>query len=516
MAVTVFAAIDIGTYDVTLEIFEISSKGIHSLDRIRHRLELGREAFSVSKKIGPEMVDELCQVLVDFRGIMKGYKVDAYRAIATTALREAKNSLFILGKIRQTSGFDVHIVSNSEQRFLSYKAIASIESNFEEMIRHGTAIIDVGGGSSQISVFDNSELICTQNLQMGSLRIRERLMTAMTESSDYEKLVDQLISYNLKSFKHLYLKDHKIENLIFSGGDFFTGMLFKDPRHRDRATRILTRDDFTRWYLKVERKSLQDLAIQNNISMEYASLLRPTSVIYARIVELLNPVQIWAPGTHLSRGLAYEYAEGHNILKARHDFDNDIVTCTKNIARRYDVSLPHINNMELTALSVFQATQPLHGLGERQKLMLRVAVMLHDIGKYISYNNIGENTYNIIMSNEIIGLTHVEREIIALAGRYMTMEFDDYEDLVEHSSLNRDEYLIVAEFTAIMRLANGLDRSHMQKIRGISTELKKKKLAISLDVSSDYILENSLIGDEANFFEEVFGVRPVIRTRRTL
>lgn len=516
MAVKIYAAVDIGTYDVTLEIFEISPKGIHSVDRIRHRLELGKEAFSASRKIGPEMVDELCQVLMDFRRIMKSYHVDVYRAIATTALREAKNSLFILGKIRHTSGFDVQILSNSEQRFLSYKAIASIESNFEEMIRHGTAIIDVGGGSSQISVFDHSELICTQNLQMGSLRIRERLMTATTESSDYEKLVDQLISYNLRNFKAMYLKDHQIENLIFSGADFFTGMLFRDPRHRDRATRILTREDFTRWYLKVERKSLQDIAIQNNVSMESASLLRPTSIIYARIVDLLNPVQIWAPGTHLSRGLAYEYAETNGILKARHDFANDIVTCTKNIARRYGVSLPHINNMELTALSVFQATEPLHGLGGRQKLMLRVAVMLHDIGKYISYNNIGENTYNIIMSNEIIGLTHLEREIIALAGRYMTEEFDDYEDLVEHSSLNREDYLIVAEFTAIMRLANGLDRSHMQKITGISTELKKKKLAINLEVNSDYVLENSLIGSETDFFEEVFGVRPVIRTRRTL
>ena len=97
MQVSTFAAIDIGSYDVTLEIFEISKKaGIKSIDTIRHRLELGTDTYTHGK-LGPKMEEELCTVLKDFVRIMKGYRVESYRAIATSALREAENALEAMG-----------------------------------------------------------------------------------------------------------------------------------------------------------------------------------------------------------------------------------------------------------------------------------------------------------------------------------------------------------------------------------------------------------------------------------
>ena len=101
--------------------------------------------------------------------------MDAYRAVASSALREAQNSLFIIGKIRQLTGLEVTILSNSEQRFLGYKALATMETDFNKIIEKGTAIIDLDGGSTQVSLFDKDALVTTQNLRMGSVRIRERL-----------------------------------------------------------------------------------------------------------------------------------------------------------------------------------------------------------------------------------------------------------------------------------------------------------------------------------------------------
>ena len=143
-----FATIDIGTYDVTLEIFEISKRsGIQSIDTVRHRLELGTDTYTHGK-LGPAMEEELCTVLKDFVRIMDGYKVDDYRAIATSALREAQNVEIVLGKIYQNTGLKVHVLSNSEQRFVGYKSIASSVAAFPQIIEKGTAVIDVGGGSS--------------------------------------------------------------------------------------------------------------------------------------------------------------------------------------------------------------------------------------------------------------------------------------------------------------------------------------------------------------------------------
>jgi exopolyphosphatase/guanosine-5'-triphosphate,3'-diphosphate pyrophosphatase len=232
------------------------------------------------------------------------------------------------------------------------------------------------------------------------------------------------------------------------------------------------------------------------------------------MVEEFDASRIWMPGTHLSRGLAYEFAEKRQLLKAKHDFENDIVTCARHLAKRYDVSKPHIQNMDMTAAAIFDAMKPLHGMNEKERVMLRVAVMLHDIGKYISYTLIGESSYNIIMANEIIGLSHTEREIIAVAARYMTEQLPQYDSLVLESGLDRSRYLKAAAFSAILRLAGALDRSHLQKVREIDCRLKDDKLQLRLNVREDFALESGLFDEDAAFFTEVFGVQPVIITRR--
>ena len=513
MQVSTFAAIDIGSYDVTLEIFEISKKaGIKSIDTIRHRLELGTDTYTHGK-LGPKMEEELCTVLKDFVRIMKGYRVESYRAIATSSLREAENSLFILGKIRQATGLTVEILSNSEQRFLSYKAIASIESRFNKMIEKGTAVIDVDGGSIQISLFDKDALVTTQNIRMGNLRIRERLLPLKNNTANYERLAEELIRNEILSFKRMYLKDRKIENIMLIG-DFITDTVFRDTE--DKASRTISRSDFDAWYQNIVEHSTMELAVTMDVPVEYASLLRPSAIIYHRLIEEMGAAMIWTPGIHLARGLAYEYAEQKKLLKVKHDFENDIIMAAKNIGKRYAVNRAHIQNMEMTAMAVFDAMKRVYGLGERERLLLRIAVMLHDVGKYISMNFIAESSYNIIMSNEIIGLSHADRETIALIARYNTREMPPFEELSQETSIDTGRYLLVAELTAIVRYANSLDRSHMQKVQSIRAVLREQELRLYLEVNRDFTLEQGLIGEKADFFYEVFSVRPVLKIKRQI
>ena len=120
-----FAAIDVGSYELGMKIFEISSKsGIKEIDHIRHRIDLGSDTFA-NGKISYERVDELCRVLRDYASIMKGYKVEAYKAYGTSAVRETENTMIVLDQIAQRTGIRIEVLSNSEQRFLNYKAIAS-------------------------------------------------------------------------------------------------------------------------------------------------------------------------------------------------------------------------------------------------------------------------------------------------------------------------------------------------------------------------------------------------------
>ena len=248
MQYSTFAAIDIGSYDVILEIFEISKKqGIRSVDKICHRMELGKDTYTLGK-IRPEMEEELCRVLADFVRIMEGYRVDAYRAMASSAISEAANSLYVLGKIRQLTGLSVTVLSNSEQRFLGYKALAAMEDNFNKVIEKGTAILDLDGGSFQISLFDKDALVTTQNIRMGSLRVRERLAGIQSETEHYEEMVEELIWNEVSSFKKMYLKDRKIENIMLIG-DVFTDSVYQNIE--EKTTKIISRENFNTWYEKV-------------------------------------------------------------------------------------------------------------------------------------------------------------------------------------------------------------------------------------------------------------------------
>ena len=154
MAIHTFAAIYIGSYEVSLKIFEISArKNIRKIDYIRSRIELGRDAYSRGV-IGYELVEALCDTLEQFTKIMKEYQVDGYEAYAAAALRDVSNELFILDQIRIRTGLLVKVLSNSEHRFISYKSVAMRE-DFERMIQKGAAVVDAGGGGTIAYIMAN-------------------------------------------------------------------------------------------------------------------------------------------------------------------------------------------------------------------------------------------------------------------------------------------------------------------------------------------------------------------------
>ena len=207
MAVTTFAAIDIGSYEISMKIFEFSKKiGFRELNDVRYRLEIGKGAYSRGR-LEPEMVDDICVILKDFSNMMQEFGVSEYRACATSAFREIVNPVIVQEQIYQRTGIRIEILSNAEQHFLGYKSIAAIESGFKKIIQKGTAILDVGGGNLQVSLFDKDALVTTQSFKMGSMRIRERLKELEKTTTHYDQLIKEFIRNDLTAFQRLYLKD---------------------------------------------------------------------------------------------------------------------------------------------------------------------------------------------------------------------------------------------------------------------------------------------------------------------
>ena len=149
-------------------------------------------------------------MLNDFISIMKSYKVEAYRAYTTSAIREAKNRVILLDYLEKKTGLKIEVLDNAEQRFLDYKSIAAQANEFNRIIEKGTAILDVGGGSVQVSLFDKDSLVSTQNIRIGNLRIRERVAAMEHMYGHFEELVQELTRSELQNFKKMYVKDREV------------------------------------------------------------------------------------------------------------------------------------------------------------------------------------------------------------------------------------------------------------------------------------------------------------------
>lgn len=512
MAVTTFAAIDIGSYETSMKIFEFSKKnGFRELSDVRYRLELGRGAYSRGQ-LDVSMVDSLCEILVDFKKMMREFGAEDYRACATSAFRELDNAILIIEQIYQRTGIRVEVLSNAEQHFLGYKSIAAIETGFKKMIQKGTAILDVGGGSLQVSLFDKDSLVTTQSLKIGSLRIRERLKELEKQNTHYDQLIEEFIRNDLMAFQRLYLKDGNIKNVILMG-DLLTDTIFKE----ELVDRIITREEFNKRYDNTVYKTEEVLAEELGMEAEYASLAIPTMVICKNFLDIFNAESIWAPGVSLLDGLAFDFGEKKKFIKSVHNFENDILVASRNIAKRYSSGKNHIQGTTDLALAIFDSMKKIHGMGQRERLLLQIAVQLHDCGKYVSLRDVAECSYQIIMATEIIGLSTEERQIIASAVRYNTTEFVYYNEKNDDGSgLDRNRYVLVAKLTAILRLANAMDRSHYQKVEGLRAVLKDRELQLSIDSSRDVSLELGLLKDKVKFFEEVFGIRLVLRRKRKM
>lgn len=138
--------------------------------------------------------------------------------------------------------------------------------------------------------------------------------------------------------------------------------------------------------------------------------------------------------------------------------------------------------------------------------------MLHDCGKYISFANGPLCSYDIIMASEIIGLSHLERQIVAYTVLYNTYPLAPYEELADR--LDQDAYLVVAKLSAILRVSNAMDRSHKQKFKNVRVAVKGKELVITIETEGDITLEKALFDAKIAYFENVFSMKPVIKEKR--
>ena len=457
MATLIYSTIDIASHELSLKIYGFSRHhGIQELNHVRHKLPISSEIYS-DGVISYQTIEEICHVLNDFKRILAEWDARNWQIYATGTLRDAGNALVVIDQIKIQTGFNVKILSNSETRFLYYKALALRDPNFHTMIREGTLIVDIGGGSVQLSIFNEGKLCATQNLLLGASRIRELLQVMEGEAYDFHALIDEYIEKDLFIFKKLYLNSISISHII-AVGEMIPEIYYYFKNEKS---------DFNG---KLPHKVLHRGYLPRSANPQITGLTTPTLLLCRKISEMTGCEEITLSQIDLCDSMMAEYAEKKFRLRSSHDFTEDILSSSRNI-------------------------------------------ILHSCGAYISEIQSRECSYRIIMSTEIIGISHKERTLIANMVRYNSSAFPRYEELDEDFS--REEYITIVKLNAILKTANVLDKSNRHKIKNVGVTLQDGILTITADTMEDITLEKGLFHQKADVFQDVFGIRPMLKQKRS-
>ena len=510
MANKVFAAIDVGSNELSMKIYEITlKKGARELDSVNSTVELGSDTYN-SGKITEKSIVKVCDILNRFKKKMKEYNVTEYRAYASSAVREAENCVMVLERIKQHTGIEVIVLSNSEQRFMNYKAYAS-KSRFEEENTKNRALLDIGAGSLQVSIFDKQNLVQTQNIPIGAVRIRDYLSKYGSDTVALESIMEEYVSNFIEEFRNLFINDKDIKSII-AIGDGIANLKKVGPELK--IVDKITRDQFRVLYHKVVETTPEVLAEKYGVPFERATLMLPMAIIYQSFLDNSMAEDIITPDVTFCDGIVADYMDKKGMLYIDKDFDEDIIASANSIAKKYKVNKKHCQNVTQNALAIFDAFKRSHGLGKRERLQLQIAAMLHNCGKYVNMNEGPMISYYIVMSTEILGLSHKEREEIANIIRFNHYYLPSQNKA--QVSLVTADYMKVAKLTSILRLADVLDKSHRQKINNMKFTFRDNVLTMTVDTLNDITLESGVFKTKTELFRKVFGVTPVLKQKRGL
>lgn len=498
-----FASITIGLQVIVLKIADMTN--ISVVEDVSADVTIGADIYN-HRMIAFRTVDQACQALAGFVQIMKDYGVKEYRAVAASSVQEAMNAEYVKEQIRIKTGLNLEWLANAEERYLHNQAVSYKTKGFGKLIEEGTMLIDIGSGSMQLTVYDGGHFVFSRNIKLGPLRIREMLGDLENHKGNYVDIMEDYIMSKIDGYHQFAPKNIRYEHCVLVGTDL---LAFKHAFMKSSSDTI-NRDRFDELYGHILDIPVQVLARQYGVPYDSASQLLPSAMILKIMLEMTGAKRILLSEADLADGLLIHDELDHHKRRIDHSFIEDIIISARNIAERYKCDPRHISIVENYSLHLFDRLRPLHGLDKRSRLLLQLAAILQDSGSYIDMNAHYIHSYYIIQSSEIMGISDSERDMIANIARYHSAETPT-SDSAAFESLPQASRLIVAKLSAILRIADALDDSRQHKIKKITVSLRHDQVVITAKADDDLSLERLTFEEKAAYFEEVFGLKPILR-----
>jgi len=502
------AAIDAGSNAVRLSVVRaFSALDIEPLHNERYPLRLGESVF-VRNRFSEDVFKKAAKAFRHFRDVIDEFGVTHYRAVATSASREAGNREAFIKRIRQKSGLKVEVISAVEESRLGREAVfAALGPDCQ-----ARCIADLGGGSLELSVLRDHRVQQTAQLPLGTVRLMTTLglhgHIRTTQAEQVRKYVRALLESKLASCPNL------ADGLTVAlGGSAETlANVAPGPRHHGLTTLELS---LLRERLpEMLRLDVRERMKTYGVRRDRADVMGIAGIIFVTLGRYLNVRLLAIPAVGIREGLIHEIATAAFSRKEPHRYTaaaRQILMGARSFSRRLERDQRHAEHVRELSLQLFDQLQPLHHLAPEARVILETGALLHDVGHSVSHKGHHKHGEYLTMNGDIPGLEGRERALAAAVVRYHNRKAEPADHHISYAALNTGDRRLARRLASLVRIAEGLDHSHRQRISAVKATFQRGAVGLQLQARGDASEDILDANRSAELFEKEFHTKLYFR-----
>lgn len=504
------AVIEIGSTGVRLLVAEFTSdRKRNILDRAEMHVTLGRDVFTTGS-ISRETQTQILHILQRFREQLTAWSItpESTTVIATSAFREAKNKDPVMDKILSATGFRVNVIDGIEENRLTYLAVTEcLKEEALKVRKENTIILEVGGSSTEIMLMKEGKMAGAHSLRLGTTRLEFKThFQGGASFADVQRYVEEY-ALNAKSLFESELNLSEVKQFIAVGSDA-TLMAIHAGKPVSTFLWSIERDDFDKFVDEVKEYSVDEIVARFKISYNDAQTFRVSLLIYKMFIHHTDCQTITVPETNIREGVIVSHTD-NAAEELQEEFHQQITASAVSLLRKYHGDVMHAERVRENALKIYKCLESEMSLDPRAVIILELASILHDIGIFIRMDEHNLHSEYIIRHSEIFGITRPEKLILSFIARYHRGK-QMPQDNEQFPVFARSDRMKILKLTAILRIADALDRSHGHSLTEVSVQLKGDSLVIKANGSANLALERIALQEKGDLFESVFGYKVVL------
>lgn len=498
----------IGSSEIYLKICQKFGEEIKVLDKFIHHIQIGKQAYEVGR-IDNDKVDLIIGYLNKYSKLCEEYGVEKIELLASTAIRESKNRDLIKGRIYRETDMNLNILSDEELKNIVFMSIYTLIKD-QKYIKEDSIISFIGTGNIGISFYIDEKIRFLQNILIGTLKLYDISKNAEKYSDKTHLLIKEQIEMYTKFLPNFSPNNNS--KFIITGRMMET-ILNSCPNLKNKDFYVIKKEDFEALYESLIDVNVEKISIKYSMNQEYAREFLIAVVIIENLLNISNFNEILVPRIHYFDILYYKYMDNKEYNRVEEKFREFTISTAKNISKNYNSLDKHIKYVNIISKKIVNKLDKDFKFTEKEKLYLELAVILHNIGKFINPDKHYFNTSYIIRNTDIIGLNEREKHIISLITKYQSILIPDEEDN-EFNQLDYREKMIVSKLSVILRIADSLDKNYRQKFKNVKLRRYKKNIKFMLETNENSSIENMKFDEYKKYFKEVFGINLSIEIRR--